>query len=44
MTSFRDAREVVVQCYDEGLVDDDEFILLYEANIKKKTEFPYEEY
>ena len=43
--SFRDAREVVVQCYDEGLVDDDEFILLYEANISKKTpEFPYEEY
>ena len=33
MTSFREAREVFVQCYDEGLVDDDEFILLYEANI-----------
>ena len=44
MTSFRDTREVVVQCYDEGLVDDDEFILLYEANISKNPEFPYEEY
>ena len=44
MTSFRDAREVVVQCYDEGLVDDDEFILLYEANISKNPEFPYDEY
>ena len=43
MTSFGDAREVV-QCYDEGLVDDDEFILLYEANISKNPEFPYEEY
>ena len=33
-------RDVIIYCSDQGLVDDDEFILL---NEKKKTAFPYEE-
>ena len=44
MTSFRDARNLLMLSYDDGLIDDDEFILLYDANMSKNPEFPYEEY
>ena len=44
MTSFRDARNLLFQSYDDGIIDDDEFILLYDANTSKNPEFPYEEY
>lgn len=43
MTSFRDARNLVLESYDDDLIDDDEFLLLYEANKSKNPEFPYGE-
>ena len=33
-----------MESYDDDLIDDDEFILLYEANTSRNPEFPYEEY
>ena len=43
MTSFKDARNLLLENYD-GIIDDDEFILLYEENFSKNPEFPYEYY
>ena len=44
MTSFKDARNLLLESYNDGSIDDDEFILLYEENFSKNPEFPYEEY
>ena len=44
MTSFKDARNLLLESYSDGSIDDDEFILLYEENFSKNPEFPYEEY
>ena len=43
MTSFKDARNLLLESYNNGIIDDDEFILLYEGNFKN-PEFPYEDY
>ena len=42
--SFKDARDALVLYYDNGVIDDEEFCLLYDANRSKNPEFPYEEY
>ena len=42
--SFKHARDALVLCYDNGVIDDEEFYLLYDANRSKNPEFPYEEY
>ena len=44
MTSFKDARNLVLESYNDGIIDDEEFILLYEGNVSKNPEFPYEDY
>ena len=44
MTSFKAARNLLLESYNDGLIDDDEFILLYEGNFSKNPEFPYEDY
>ena len=44
MTSFKDARNLLLESYNDGIIDDDEFILLYEGNFSKNPEFPYEDY
>ena len=44
MTSFKDARNLLPESYNDGIIDDDEFILLYEGNFSKNPEFPYEDY
>ena len=44
MTSFKDARNLLLESYNDGSIDDDEFILLYEENLSKNPEFPNEEY
>ena len=46
MASFKDARNILLESYNDGIVDDDddEFILLYEGNFSKNPEFPYEDY
>ena len=42
MTSFKDARNLLLESYNAGIIVDDEFILLYEGNFLKNPEFPYE--
>ena len=44
MTSLKDARNLLLESYNDGSIDDDEIILLYEENFSKNPEFPYEEY
>ena len=44
MTCFEAARNLLLESYNDGLIDDDEFILLYEGNFSKNPEFPYEDY
>ena len=35
MTSFKDARNLLLESYNDGMIDNDEFILLYEGNFSK---------
>ena len=42
--SFKDARDALVLYHDNGVIDDEEFCLLYDVNRSKNPEFPYEEY
>ena len=39
MLSFKD-----VESYDDGIIDDDELVLLFDTNTSKKPEFPLSEY
>lgn len=32
MTSFKDARNLLLESFNGGVIDDDEFTLLYEGN------------
>ena len=41
ITSFKDARNLLLESYNDGIIDEDEFILLYEGNFLKNPEFPY---
>ena len=41
---FKHARDALVLCHDNGVIDDEEFCLLYDANRSKNSEFPYGEY
>ena len=42
MSFFKDARNPLPQSYNDGIIDDDEFILLYQGNFLKNPECPYE--
>lgn len=42
--SFNHARDALVLCNDNGVIDDEEFCLQYDANRSKNTESPYEKY
>ena len=44
MTSFKTVREAIVLGYDNGLVDDEEFVLLYDAFTSENLPFPYYKY
>ena len=44
MASFSKARDELLIAYDEGTIDDDEFVLLWEQNISKNPCFPYQDY
>ena len=39
MMSFKD-----VESYDDGIIDDDEFVLLFDTNTSKRLEFTYSDY
>ena len=43
MSTFKDARTLLLESYLDGVIDDDdEFILLYDETFSKDPEFPYE--
>ncbi|XP_073251791.1 uncharacterized protein [Porites lutea] len=44
MVSFREARIALLDAYTDGLLDDDEFLVLWQAHKSKNPEFPYEEH
>ena len=43
MTSFINARDLLLESDDEGAIDGDEFLLLYETNFSKTPEFPHKQ-
>ena len=44
MPSFRDIRNFLLISYDDGLIDDEEFLLLYEQYFSRNPDFPYDSY
>ena len=42
MSTFKDARTLLLESYLDGVIDDDEFILPYDETFSKNPEFPYE--
>ena len=41
ISTFKDARTLLLESYLDGVIDDDEFILLYDETVSH-PEFPYE--
>lgn len=44
MTSFKDTRNLLLESYKNGIIDDDELILLYDRNFSENLDFPYEDH
>ena len=44
MGSFRDTRNALLLAYNKDIIDDEEFVILYDLNASKNPCFPYEEY
>ena len=44
MASFKEIRNLVLECYVGGISDKDDFMLLYDTNQSKNPEFPHENY
>ena len=44
MASFKKTRELLVESFVDGEINEDEFVLLYNANTSKNPIFPYENY
>ena len=44
MASFRDARLMLLDSYDDGLIDEEELVMLFDLNTSKNPVFPYENY
>ena len=42
--ALRDVRNQLLQSYDDDLIDDEDFVLLYDLNRSKYPYFPYWEY
>ena len=42
--ALRDVRNQLLQSYDDDLIDDEDFVLLYDLNRSKDPDFPYWEY
>ena len=43
MATFREVRDLAFACF-EGIIDEDEFLLLWDHNTSKILDFPYEDY
>jgi hypothetical protein len=44
MASFKETRNALLLAYDDYIIDDEEFALLYDLHTSKNPCFPYEEY
>lgn len=44
MASFKETRNLVLECYVDGIIDEDDFMLLYDLNQSQNPEFPHENY
>ena len=44
MATFRKARELLIACFVDGDISEDEFLLLYDANISKNLDYPCQNY
>lgn len=42
MATLRKARELLIASFDDGDISEDEFLLLYDANISKNLDYPYQ--
>ena len=44
MASFKKIRNVLLECLDDDVIDEEEFVLLYDLNRSKNPEFPHDNY
>jgi len=44
MASFKELRELFLLCHDQGMVNDEEFLLLYDLYESKNPDFAYDSY
>ena len=44
MPLFREARLMLLDSYDDGLIDEEELVMLYDLNTSKNPVFPYKNY
>ena len=44
MASFKETRNALLLAYNDDIIDDEEFVLLYDLQTSKNPCFPYEEY
>ena len=44
MPKLREVRDCLLMSYDQNLLDDEEFVLLYDLNSSKNPDFPYWQY
>ena len=44
MATFREVRDLLAFACFEDIIDEDEFLLLWELNTSKNLDFPYEDY
>ena len=44
ISTFKKARKQLIDSYLNDIIDDEEFVLLYDAHFSKNAEFPYKEY
>ena len=41
---FKDVRNLLLIGHNDGFIDDDEFVFLYDLYASKKPDFPYDSY
>ena len=42
--AFKDVRNLLLIGYNDGFIDDDEFVFLYDLYASKNPEFPYDSF
>jgi len=44
MTSFKETMDFIVLCYDQGIINDEEFLILYDSYKSPNLDLPYTSY